>query len=48
MTDSRTRIFASMERDRRRREMLRRMRIWLKEMGKQNEKTKRETSRTMP
>lgn len=37
MTDSRTRIFARMERDRRRREMLRRMRILMREMGKKND-----------
>jgi hypothetical protein len=30
-------MFARMERDRRRREMLRRMAIWLKEMEKKND-----------
>ena len=38
MTDSKARFFSRWQRDCRRREMLRRMRILLKEMGKKNDK----------
>ena len=38
MTDSRTRFFSHWNQDRKRREMLRKMRIWMKELSKKNDK----------
>lgn len=35
--DARARMFIRAKRDRRRRELLRKMKIWLREMGKRNE-----------
>jgi hypothetical protein len=37
MTDNRTRFFSRWQRDCKRREMLRRMKLWMKEMSKKND-----------
>lgn len=47
MTDSRTRFFSRWQRDMKRREMLRRMKIWMKELSKKNDKPSGKTDRVM-
>jgi hypothetical protein len=48
MTDSRTQFFSRWNQDRRRREMLRGMKIWMKELSKHEEKnTQGQTERAV-